>query len=546
MIEVVLCDGWRERREALAAATADVVAFPDPDVVMPGDWAERLEAAWAAAPPSVAAIGGPIAARGTAPPWSEATLGLVDYGDEALDLDPLERTLFAGNLSFRRRALVAVGGFGPPPDGRDARDWLSEEHEAQRQLGHWGWLVRYDPALRAERVVEARGALRRRWRYGVRTGIARSRPRGAAMRQAATSAAGALAALARGSRSRVSERLGRAAENAGVVRGWMRRAPAPQPVAASPSRSAPRHRPGVALVLLYHRIAEGEPDPLGLCVSPGNFEMQLDVLGDALEVVTMSDLATRVRDGGSLAGLAAITFDDGYVDNLEVAAPALERAGLPATLFASTAHIAEGRRFFWDEAWRLIAGPGKRPQRLELDGIGAWPTATSGEREAAFRSFHRAVQPRSREEIEAALGAIRDWAGPEAGEPPASARTMTREELRALASSGTFEVGAHTRNHVNLAHQSDDVVRDEVRGSRDDLAAWTGAEPAGFSYPFGLPRHDVSPLARAEVEAAGFAYAVVNQPVAVEPRADIFALPRLFAPDAGADAFRTWMYSKFR
>jgi peptidoglycan/xylan/chitin deacetylase (PgdA/CDA1 family) len=302
-------------------------------------------------------------------------------------------------------------------------------------------------------------------------------------------------------------------------------------------------------VLLYHRIADGEPDPLGLCVSPAHFQQQLDVLSAELDVVGMAQLAERVRAGEGLGGLAAITFDDGYVDNADVAGPALEAAGLPATLFASTGHIAERRRFFWDETWRLICGGGSRPPRLDLavDGVtGSWATGDAAEREDTYRWLHGLIQPRSIELIDEVLARLAEWAGEQAPAPPASTLPMDVGRLRALAAQPGIEIGAHTRNHVNLGHQAAEVVRAEVVGSRDDVQAWTGAHPAGFSFPFGLPRHDVSAAARAEVEAAGFAYAVVNQPVPVEPGEDVYALPRVFAPDLGADGFRDWLRQVLR
>ncbi|MFL5895049.1 MAG: polysaccharide deacetylase family protein [Thermoleophilaceae bacterium] len=535
---------WRARQAALAQLTADVIAFVDADVVVPDGWLARLQAAWEAAPPSIAAIGGPIGPRGGAPGWMHGTLGLVDYGDQAADVDPQVRTLFAGNLSFARRPLVGAGGFGAPLGGGDARDWQSEEHEAQRQLGHWGWLVRYDPSLRAERVVATRGAMRRRLRYGVRTGLAGARSRGSAFRQMLASVAGVAAALARGSRALAAERLGRAAENAGVVASAALRAPALADRSAPLQIASPRAAGDVAVVVLYHRIAEGEPDPLGLCVAPGRFEQQLEVLRSELDVVPISELARRVAGGEPIGGLAAITFDDGYADNLEVAAPIIEAARVPVTLFAATEHISTGERFFWDEAWRLICGGGARPKRLELagDGVaGAWQTKTPDQRAAAFRALHRLIQPRPAETIRTVLRELRDWAGEAAPPPPGSTRLMTIDELRRFAALDGVELGAHTRSHVNLAHQPDDVVRAEVAGSRADLVDWLGVAPAGFSYPFGLLRHDVSERARAEVAAAGFGYAVVNQPVAVEPVSDLYALPRLPAPDAAADSFRAWL-----
>jgi peptidoglycan/xylan/chitin deacetylase (PgdA/CDA1 family) len=527
---------WDARQRAVDSSTADVIAFVDRDVVVSDGWLDAMRMAWEASPHAIAAIGGPI--RADAPEWARGRLGLIDLGGELIEFDPAERTLFAGNLSFWRRALAGVGGFAPPVDGRDATDWLSEEHEAQRQLGHWGWLMRYAPGMSATREIAAAHPVRRAYRYGVRTGIAGSRPTRVALRQGAKSTAGALAAAVRGNREEALERAARAAENFGAISH-----PPRPPLIRSGVRtdSAPvQAQVSVDVVLLYHRFAAGEPDPLGLCVSPDNFETQLRVLADGFEVVPLAHVAARARSGEPGSGRVAITIDDGYVDNLTTGIPRIAEAGMPATLFAATGHIETGRRFFWDEMERLLTGPGPRPKELQLEGR-RWPTASPDQRELVRLELHRLTQPRSLEEIERTLEALRDWAGGAVREASESTRPVTIDELGQLAETPGLEIGAHTRDHVNLAHRSADELREQVERSRDDVAGWTGKQPVAFSYPFGIPRHDVGEEARNAVAAAGFEYAVVNQPVPVEAGADVFALPRVFVPDIGRDEFAGWL-----
>jgi peptidoglycan/xylan/chitin deacetylase (PgdA/CDA1 family) len=525
---------WQARRRALSECVADVLAFVDGDVVVSPDWLDRLEAEWSAAPPEIGAIGGPVRMRGGVE--SPDVLATLDLGGTRLDLDPLERSLLAGNLSFRRAPLLGVRGFPPTVDRGDGRDWFAEEHEAQRQLGHWGWLVRYEPSLAAERVPDWDGAPRAsRFRYGVRLGIGRRRTARVAAPAMGRAAAGAVLAAGMGRRQALRTRAARAAENSGVLLAplvepgaWRRRGG----WSGDPARAARHQGAPPPVILLYHRIADSEADPLGLCVSPANFAEQIELVRD--RVVPIDDIAA----GSAPAGSVAITFDDGYADNLEP----LRSLGIPVTLFAATGHIASGRHFFWDDAARLILGPGPRPSRLRLAVNGRrfeTRMRNPAEREAVFRHLHGLIQPHSRSVIESVLTQLADWAAwPD--EPQEATRLMTRTELTSLTHAGVT-IGAHTRDHLNLAHQSAEVVTGEVTGSRDDVAAWTGQQPRGFSYPFGIPRHDVGPAARRAVEAAGFAYAVVNQPVAVMPDADRYRLPRLSAPNLPGAEFAAWL-----
>ena len=110
------------RNRALAECHTEVVAYVDDDVVVPDGWLAALRRAWAAAEADVGAIGGPIA----------GVRATVDYGDAPLELDAAERTLLAGNLSFRAEALRGVQGFWPMRGRAGVRDWFTEEHHAQR------------------------------------------------------------------------------------------------------------------------------------------------------------------------------------------------------------------------------------------------------------------------------------------------------------------------------------------------------------------------------------------------------------------------------
>ncbi len=65
--------------------------------------------------------------------------------------------------------------------------------------------------------------------------------------------------------------------------------------------------------------------------------------------------------------LVAITFDDGYADNLYDALPLLEKHGLPATVFVCTGPVTQGAEFWWDTLERLLLWPTDLPLSLDID-----------------------------------------------------------------------------------------------------------------------------------------------------------------------------------
>jgi peptidoglycan/xylan/chitin deacetylase (PgdA/CDA1 family) len=559
------------RNAALAASDADVLAFVEADVVVAAGWLAALHAAWDAAHAHVAAIGGPIALDlGRVPPrWFgealHASFATLDYGSEPLVLDPAQRTLHGGNLSMRCAPLRAVGGFLPAYGHRDGRDWLSEEHHAQRELADAGWEVRYEPAVRVSRVPvpsTARPApiLRRRWRYGARLGVV-DPPRSATvtLSGAASSAAGAVLAAARGNQAVAVERAARVAQHAGSLLGRPFaardfRATGPRPFGSAIEHAPPRRRRAAvqrgsgAAILLYHRVAEPTNGSNGMCVAPERFADQLERL-KAHPVLRLAELAELARAGRVPAGAVAVSFDDGYRDTLVDARPRLSAAGIPATVFVTTGHVATQRPFFWDELERrLVLGASEPwPPRLTLsfpDGPRAWRTDTPELRAYARSRIHHLIQPASATTIAGVLAELAAWRRMEPAHDAPGA--MTIDELRTLAADPLIAVGAHTRGHTNLGFRDERGQREEIERSRADLRDWLDEAPTGFSYPFGIPDVDFHATTRRLVADAGFRYAVANQHGAVNARSDPYALARHVVPNLGGQAFSDWLRAMLR
>jgi peptidoglycan/xylan/chitin deacetylase (PgdA/CDA1 family) len=98
------------------------------------------------------------------------------------------------------------------------------------------------------------------------------------------------------------------------------------------------------LALAFHGVAELplRRDPKGLFVAPRHVRRHIETLrGWGYRLVTFGELARRVGTGQG-HGLAALTFDDGFADNLEVLVPLLKEEEATATVFICTGML--GRR----------------------------------------------------------------------------------------------------------------------------------------------------------------------------------------------------------
>jgi peptidoglycan/xylan/chitin deacetylase (PgdA/CDA1 family) len=285
----------------------------------------------------------------------------------------------------------------------------------------------------------------------------------------------------------------------------------------------------VALVLLYHRITSLARDPQLLAVSPGHFDEHLRVIRESFNAVPLSRLAADLRAGTIDDRSVAITIDDGYADNALAAAPALQPAGIPATVFVATGTIGTRREFFWDELDRILLA-GTPPGWNVLDA--QCPTGSHREyRDACAQLQNATVVDRAR-----SLDALRLKAGLSAEGRPTH-RTMTRDELRDLAAVPGIEIGAHTIDHPRLASETLAEQASQIIGSRAQLEEWLGTPVRTFSYPFGTPDAYTPDTVRL-VREAGFDCACANFPRRIGQGTDPFRLPRFVVRNWPADEFR--------
>src|SRR6188474_2752645 len=90
----------------------------------------------------------------------------------------------------------------------------------------------------------------------------------------------------------------------------------------------PRPRP-FGLILLYHRISALPTDPQLLSVTPERFASHMQYVSRHYEVVKLEELVSRMQQGQLSSRMIAVTFDDGYRDNLLTAKPILESCRTP-------------------------------------------------------------------------------------------------------------------------------------------------------------------------------------------------------------------------
>jgi len=102
---------------------------------------------------------------------------------------------------------------------------------------------------------------------------------------------------------------------------------------------------------------------------------------------------------------------------------------------------------------------------------------------------------------------------------------MTWDEVIDLDQRG-FDIGAHTKSHVNLRLSAEKDVRDEVEGSKAVIEEKLGHDISNFAYPYGR-RSDMTDYAKEIVFNAGFDCCVSCYGGSVSSTSDSMDLPRV-------------------
>jgi peptidoglycan/xylan/chitin deacetylase (PgdA/CDA1 family) len=294
-----------------------------------------------------------------------------------------------------------------------------------------------------------------------------------------------------------------------------------------------RQRP---VILMYHRIAVAAGDPWDLCVAPDNFRSQLQVLKRRRRVFSLPEFAARHADGSLPGNAVAITFDDGYACNAEIAAPLLVEARLPATIFLCTGMIGTPRWFWWDALEEIVMTHVGSSLQLDpaTDPVQLGPIDTSEvrrqwrafvtkptPRQAAYISLWSGLKFMSEPQRQAAMANLHAQSSV-SWEAQAAARPMSLGQARLVAGQPGIEIGAHTLTHPPLGEISPDAQRFEIAESKVACESIVGKPVASFAYPYGSHTAETARLVR-EVGMAQACTTVAEQVSAASER---FMLPR--------------------
>ena len=287
-------------------------------------------------------------------------------------------------------------------------------------------------------------------------------------------------------------------------------------------RVAPSRQLGI---LRYHAVCAlnaGYADP-GICVTPASFAAHVAYLASNYRVLPLPDATDAIRRGLSLPRNAlAITFDDGYEDNL-AAAKVLASHGVSATFYITAGCMAGGEPFWPSELRSLMTGIRGSELAVSASGVDIrLPVSTTAEKRAAVAKLTKTFKAHPvpvREALRARLRELSSTAG-------ALSPMLNWDQVREMHKLG-MDIGSHTMTHPNLPNAGLERARTEIVESKARLEAEIGAPVSMFSYPNGGAERYMTREVAALVREAGFAAATTSRNAFAGSSSDLFALERV-------------------
>jgi peptidoglycan/xylan/chitin deacetylase (PgdA/CDA1 family) len=254
------------------------------------------------------------------------------------------------------------------------------------------------------------------------------------------------------------------------------------------------------LVLLYHKVVN-DVVPDGLTVNPEIYLEHLRFYKATFPVFSSID---EWREGNSSGVM--ITFDDGYVNNLNIVAPMHESLEIPFTIFMTT-HWLEGRFFWWDiitqnKDW--LASSNKMGTDEVLNSLMNLPHIEQKEKRVDELIFKYQLKNELNKDL----------------------RCMNIAELSALSNSKWVNIGSHTISHPRLALLSNENQEVELINSKIELEKITGKQIDCLSYPHG-GKQAFNQESKMLASKIGYKYAFAAYSGKVSNAFDPYEIPRI-------------------
>lgn len=283
---------------------------------------------------------------------------------------------------------------------------------------------------------------------------------------------------------------------------------------------------GKGAILCYHRIVTNETflreksPQKNLLTTIEKFNSHLSYLSSSHKVVSMNEMVNHLNTDSNEFKIA-ITFDDGYKDNYDIALPILEQYKTPATIYITTRFPEGDCTMWWYELWDIIIDKelisfAFKEKEYSLN------CKNNIQKINTYNLLSNLIVFEDLETQKKLLKLI----GEKTNLINYKSICLTWEEIIVLSKNPLISIGSHTHNHNSLKTLSDKESYWEIEYSKKLIENVINHPVDHLAYPYGTKK-DVSLREQNYSRDCGYISAVETGRMKLNNSNSTFSLPRV-------------------
>lgn len=282
-----------------------------------------------------------------------------------------------------------------------------------------------------------------------------------------------------------------------------------------------RHRwPGNSsclVILAYHRIIpKDDPrysfeQPM-MVVTPETLDKNLSWVAKDFNFISLNEWLTLCNKGTPPAGKhCAVTFDDGWIDNMEYALPVLQKHNVPATIYGVASMLDNKANYWPGRVTTLIFHASQNGTDIPLINLPEFHWLKHASKSTDRIDWHNL----STQDYSNLIESLKIYKDMEINDYVDSTRralnlnytddrqVLSTDEIKSMLATGLIEIGSHTINHIRFDTDTDEsILNDEIINSRRLLSGTLHTDIDTFCYPNGYHPENSVAIARKSYQGA--------------------------------------------
>lgn len=281
------------------------------------------------------------------------------------------------------------------------------------------------------------------------------------------------------------------------------------------------------VILTYHRVLDRARRSLshstdGIVVSDSTFDHNLTQILRYFRLISIDELIDYVNGDQTFPSRSClITFDDGWLDNYDIAFPIIAKHAAPVTIFIPVAYIDSARLFWQEELMMLLTALCESGDNADSEFLRELLPAETELTAESFRNFVTRLKDVNFGTVEGVLENTRSRLKVRTESEHYNKYVSWNQILEMQRSSVSF--GSHSVSHRRMTSLSETDCEAELVDSKRDLERRLERTIQSMAYPNG----DYNAKLKQQVANTGYKVAFTTRKGHMDHDTDFFAIPRI-------------------